>query len=245
MNKQINFSLSVFLCLIFAGNLSAQFGSDIIESSEGDLEVTFLGHGSLLFEYDDLIIYVDPSGLQNTENLPKADLILVTHEHGDHFRPELIDALRNHSAVVITNERCAERVDGAIIMENGDTRTIRGLSIEAVPSYNLVHKNESGAFFHPKGRDNGYVISFGDTRIYCAGDSENHPEMKALKEIDVAFLPMNLPYTMTPEMVADAARNFRPSILYLYHYRNGDTETLEQLMENVEGVELRIREMYN
>lgn len=115
------------------------------------MEVTFLGHGSLLFEYDSLIIYVDPSGLQSTENLPKADLILITHEHGDHFRPELIDELRNHSAVVFTNERCAERVDGAIIMKNGDTRTIMGLSIEAVPSYNLVHKNESGVFFHKGG----------------------------------------------------------------------------------------------
>jgi L-ascorbate metabolism protein UlaG (beta-lactamase superfamily) len=128
-------------------------------------------------------------------------------------------------------------------MHNGDVKTIEGLKIEAVPAYNLVHMRSEGVPFHPKGSGNGYVVTFGDKRIYVAGDTENIPEMKKLKDIDYVFLPMNLPYTMTPEMVADAAKAFKPKILYPYHYGKTDPSKLVALMEDTPQVEIRIRKM--
>jgi L-ascorbate metabolism protein UlaG (beta-lactamase superfamily) len=128
-------------------------------------------------------------------------------------------------------------------MGNGDVKTVTGLKIEAVPAYNIVHERSRGNPFHPKGQGNGYVITFGDKRVYVAGDTENIPEMKQLKGIDVAFLPMNLPYTMTPEMVADAARVFQPKILYPYHYGQTDPSTLVSLLKDSKDIELRIRNM--
>lgn len=242
--KYMKFVIGAFCILLYAGETHAQFGTETFETSDGDLKVTFLGHGSLLFEFDGKVIYADPSGNGiDWQKQPKADIVVITHEHGDHFQPDILSQLRKDNTVMLMNDRCAEDVEGATVVKNGDTRTVRGIKIEAVPSYNIVHER-NGTPFHPKGRDNGYVITFGDKRVYVAGDTENHPEMKALKDIDVAFLPMNLPFTMTPEMVADAAKSFKPKLLYLYHYRGGDTKSLEKLMEDVKDVELRIRTMY-
>jgi len=126
---------------------------------------------------------------------------------------------------------------------NGDLKTVEGLKIEAVPAYNLVHKRETGQPFHPKGSGNGYIITFGDKRVYIAGDTENISEMKGLKNIDIAFLPMNLPYTMTPEMVADAAKAFKPKILYPYHFGETDTSRVVSLLKGTPEVEVRIRRM--
>ena len=222
----------------------APFDSDVISTAAGDITITFIGHGTLMFRYDGTVLHVDPVGREaDYSSLPKADLVLVTHEHGDHLDPDAIDAIRTNGTVIIVSRSCAGRVDGSVTMENGDTRTAAGLRIEAVPAYNLVHKRDNGQPFHPKGDGNGYVITFDDTRVYVAGDTENTPEMKALKDIDIAFLPMNLPYTMTPEMVADAAKAFRPRILYPYHFGNTDTGELVNLLEGVEGIDLRIREM--
>jgi L-ascorbate metabolism protein UlaG (beta-lactamase superfamily) len=128
-------------------------------------------------------------------------------------------------------------------MRNGDVQTVAGLRVEAVPAYNLVHKREDGQPFHPKGAGNGYILTFGDIRVYIAGDTENTPEMKALKDIAIAFLPMNLPYTMTPEMVAEAAKAFRPRVLYPYHYGDTDTRKLVDLLKGETGIEIRIRRM--
>lgn len=128
-------------------------------------------------------------------------------------------------------------------MQNGDTRTVRGLKIEAVPAYNIVHMRSGNNPFHPKGVGNGYVITFGDTRVYVAGDTENTPEMKQLEDIDIAFLPMNLPYTMTPEMVADAAKALKPRILYPYHFGQTDTSKLVELLKDQKDIEVRIRKL--
>ena len=122
-------------------------------------------------------------------------------------------------------------------------RTIEGLKIEAVSAYNLVHRRDSGEPFHPKGIGNGYIITFGDKRVYVAGDTENIPEMKELKGIDIAFLPMSLPSTMTPEMVADASKAFKPKILYPYHYGNTETSKLVDLLKDTKEIEIRIRKM--
>jgi len=126
---------------------------------------------------------------------------------------------------------------------NGDVKTVEGLKIEAVPAYNIVHKRDTGQPFHPKGVGNGYIITFGDKRAYVAGDTENIPEMKGLKNIDIAFLPMNLPYTMTPEMVADAAKAFKPKILYPYHFGETDTSKVVSLLKGIPEIEVRIRRM--
>jgi L-ascorbate metabolism protein UlaG (beta-lactamase superfamily) len=144
---------------------------------------------------------------------------------------------------VVLTEACSKQVKNGIIMKNGDVQTVNGLKIEAIPAYNLVHKRDNGQPFHPKGVGNGYIITFGNKRVYVAGDTENIPEMKLLQEIDCAFLPMNLPYTMTPEMVANAAEAFRPKILYPYHFGGTDTSQLLRLLQDQKDVEVRIRNM--
>ena len=171
------------------------------------------------------------------DSLPKANLILVTHEHGDHLDIKAIDAIRTADTKIVCNAASAKTVSDAIIMKNGDVQTVAGIPIEAVPAYNLEKP------FHPKGNGNGYVLTFGDKRIYVAGDTENIPEMKALKGIDVAFLPMNQPYTMTPEQVADAAKVIRPKVLYPYHFGNTDTGALVKLLKDEPEIEVRIRDM--
>jgi L-ascorbate metabolism protein UlaG (beta-lactamase superfamily) len=217
---------------------------DTIQTSDGPLVIGFVGHASLYFRYAGKVIHVDPVSREGDySTMPKADLILITHAHGDHLDPDAIAEIRTPQTVVVVAPVCAGKVDGAIVMKNGDHLTELGIPIEAIPAYNLVHKRPGGQPFHPKGEGNGYVLTFGDKRVYVAGDTENTPEMKALKNIDIAFLPMNLPYTMTPGMVADAAKAFRPHILYPYHYGNTDPQKLVALLKDVPGIEVRIRDM--
>ena len=167
----------------------------------------------------------------------------MTHEHGDHLDPKAIQAMRTEKTVIIGTAKCTPQVPGMVTMTNGDSRTVQGLRIEAVPAYNIVHMRSPGVPYHPKGAGNGYILTFGDKRVYVAGDTENIPEMKKLGRIDVAFLPMNLPYTMTPEMVADAARMVKPRILYPYHTTDTDTSKLQPLLKDEKGIEVRIRRM--
>jgi L-ascorbate metabolism protein UlaG (beta-lactamase superfamily) len=220
------------------------FQSDTIKTAQGDLKITFIGHGTLMFEYGGKVIHVDPWGkLADYSKMPKADLILVTHEHQDHLDLNAIKKIKTNKTIVILTKNCVSKGATGEVMGNGDTKTVIGIKIEAAPAYNLLHKRNTGQPFHPKGEGNGYVITFGDKRVYVAGDTENIPEMKALKGIDIAFLPMNLPYTMTPEMVADAAKAFKPKILYPYHTGDTDLSKLTALMKGVDGVEVRLRKM--
>jgi len=224
-------------------NMEKQFEEDVIKTDAGDLKITFIGHGTLMFGYQGKTIHVDPIGsAADYSKMPKADIILVTHEHGDHLDPKAIEVLRKDQTKILLTKACAEKVAGGTVMKNGDVLTVLGLKIEAVPAYNIVQKRPDGEPFHPKGRGNGYIINFGKTRVYVAGDTENTPEMKQLKKIDVAFLPMNLPYTMTPEMVADAAKAFGPRILYPYHYGETDPNKLVDLLKDAK-IEVRIRKM--
>jgi L-ascorbate metabolism protein UlaG (beta-lactamase superfamily) len=226
--------------------LAAQTGfeRDTISTAGGNLVITFIGHGTLMLEFGGKVIHVDPwSRLADYTLLPKADLILLTHHHGDHLDSKALEQVRTAKSVVLLTEMCAQQVKDGVVMKNGDVRTVLGINVTAVPAYNIVHKRETGQPFHPKGEGNGYVLTIGDKRIYIAGDTENTPEMKALKDIDVAFLPMNLPYTMTPEMVADAARTFRPRILYPYHYGTTDVSQLLELLKTEKGIEIRVRKM--
>jgi L-ascorbate metabolism protein UlaG (beta-lactamase superfamily) len=218
------------------------FETDTIPTSAGDLAITFLGHGSLVIRWSGRTIYTDPFGrVADYRGLPSADLVLITHEHRDHLDPDALAQIRTPATEVVLTELAAREVAGGVVMRNGDARTVAGVPIEAVPAYNVVHMRAPGVPFHPRGHGNGYVLTYGDTRLYIAGDTENIPEMKALADIDIAFLPMNLPYTMSPEMVADAARMFRPRVLYPYHYGDTDVRRLLQLVGAEADIEVRIR----
>lgn len=222
---------------------AAVFETDRIETTAGDLGITFIGHGTLLFMFGGKIIHIDPfSRLADYSQLPDADILFITHEHRDHLDMEAIGSIRMEKTVVVSNASAASKLKGAIVMANGDVKQIEGLKVEAVPAYNLVHMRSEGVPFHPKGSGNGYVITFGDKRVYIAGDTENIPEMKDLDDIDLAFLPMNLPYTMTPEMMADAARSFNPGILYPYHYGDTDPVLVVDLLKGTD-IEVRVRKM--
>jgi L-ascorbate metabolism protein UlaG (beta-lactamase superfamily) len=238
--------LPLLIFTLFAIPLNAQetYEKDVFKITAGDLEITFLGHGSMMMKFSGKVIYIDPfSKVADYSKLPKADLLLITHEHQDHLDTAAIDLIRSKDTRIVLTEKCAEKVSGGLVMKNGDVQTMLGVQIEAVPAYNLVHKRENGQPFHPKGQGNGYVLTFGRTRLYIAGDTENTAEMKALKDISIAFLPMNLPYTMTPEMVADAAKAFRPKVLYPYHTGETDVARLSMLLKDDKDIEVRVRRM--
>jgi L-ascorbate metabolism protein UlaG (beta-lactamase superfamily) len=233
--------LTIILGVIMAASVvygQKKFQEDVIKTSGGDLRITFIGHGTLMFSYAGKIIHIDPVSMYaDYTTLPKADLVLVTHEHGDHLDAKAIGNIRTANTVIASNAAAAKSISGAIVMKNGDTQTLAGIPVEAVPAYNPEKQ------FHPKGNGNGYVLTFADKRVYVAGDTENIPEMKALKGIDIAFLPMNQPYTMTPEQVADAAKVIKPKVLYPYHFGNTDTAKLVELLKDEKEIEVRIRDL--
>ena len=230
-------------CGMGVAGAAEAFETDLIKTTSGNLEITFIGHGSLMMKFNGKVIHIDPySRLADYAQLPKADLVFLTHEHQDHLDPVALQRIVTAKTVLVLTEKCAEKVPGGLVMRNGEVRTVEGIKVEAVPAYNLVHKRDTGQPFHPKGVGNGYLLSFGDKRIYIAGDTENVPEMGNLQQIDIAFLPMNLPYTMTPEMVADAARSFLPKVLYPYHYGETDPARLVALLKE-SPIEVRIRRM--
>lgn len=234
----------IVLCASMAIAEDKNFETDRIKTSNGDLVLTFLGHGTLMMSMAGKVIHVDPvAQIADYTKLPKADLILVTHEHSDHLDLKAINLIKAKGTICVVTETVAKQFKDGIVLKNGEIKGVKGLKIEAVPAYNLVHMRSPGVPFHPKGVGDGYIITFGDKRIYIARDTENTQEMKSLKGIDIAFLPMNLPYTMTPEMVTDAAKAFRPKILYPYHYGNTDTAKIIDLLKDEKDIEIRIRRM--
>jgi len=241
--------LYIFFLLFFMSlNLmyAQPYQQDVISTSEGDLKITFVKHASLVFEFQGTTIHVDPVlRMGDYSQLPKADLILITHHHGDHLDLSAIEIIQQENTRIIATEKCceiSEFLDQAVIMNDHEEQNILGLKIRSIPAYNIQHKRHNGNPFHPKGEGNGYILTFGNKNVFVAGDTENTPEMKALKDIDVAFLPMNLPYTMTPKMVADAAKAFQPAILYPYHFGKTDTHALVTLLKG-EKIDVRIRKM--
>jgi L-ascorbate metabolism protein UlaG (beta-lactamase superfamily) len=216
---------------------------DRVVTSAGTAEIHFIGHGTLMININGFVIHIDPVKSSGSyTGAPKADLILVTHEHGDHLDAQLISELRKENTVMLCNAKSATSVPWARIMKPGDSQKVGDVTIEAVYAYNIKNVRQDGQPYHPRGDGNGYIVTIGDKRIYIAGDTENIPEMKALKNIDIAFLPMNLPYTMTPEMVAEAARTIKPKILYPYHFGNTNTGEIVALLKE-SGIEVRIRNL--
>ncbi len=237
-------TMLLFTLSALSANAGDRFQTDVIRTSFGDLKITFIGHASLIFSFNNKTVYVDPfSKLADYATLPKADVIVITHEHRDHLDPAAIEKIRTEKTKVVLTGTGAKQLTGGIVMKNNDVQIVEGVTIEAVSAYNIVHKRDTGEPFHPRGAGNGYLMTFGDKRVYVAGDTENIPEMADFKNIDIAFLPMNLPYTMTPEMAAVAAKIIQPKILYPYHYGSTDTSLLSALLKDQKGIEVRIRKM--
>ncbi len=221
-----------------------QYPTDTIRTADGkELKITFFGHASIAFAFEGAHIYIDPvSDFADYASLPKADMILVGHEHGDHLDAKAIETLSKPGTVVIGNTTAIEALGQGRALGHGETVESASVEVEAVPAYNTSPEKLG---FHPQARlHNGYVLTLGGTRIYVAGDTEPIPEMAALTNIDIAFLPVNLPYTMTEEQAAEAVKTIRPKIFYPYHYGQTDHKTdLEKLQKLLEGsgVEVRIR----
>lgn len=208
------------------------------KTSQGDLTVQPINHSAIRLEFKGKQYYVDPAGEAAWDKMPKADAILITHEHFDHLNPKVIDRIKKQGTVIYANASTAKKAGFGETIEVGQSRKVLDITVQAVPAYNL---SPDRLRYHPKDRkDNGYVLTFGDKRIYVAGDTEGTPEMKALKDIDVAFLPINLPYTMPPKEAADAARAFKPKILYPYHQGQSDPNEVKRLLAEEKGIEVRV-----
>ena len=245
MKKLIPFAMITLASLLVysqTGPTAKVFEKDSFKTSSGKLTITFVGHGTLMLEAGKTVVHIDPVSREADYTLlPKADLILITHEHGDHLDVKAIAQLSQPQTKIFVSQSCSGKVDKSVVLKNGEEQSFGNLTIKAVPAYNLVNKRD-GNPYHPKGNGNGYVITFGGKSVYIAGDTENIPEMADLKNIDIAFLPMNLPYTMTPEMVAAGARSFMPKILYPYHTGETDVQLLVNLLKDSK-IEVRVRKM--
>jgi L-ascorbate metabolism protein UlaG (beta-lactamase superfamily) len=217
---------------------------DSIETVDGPLKIRPIKHASLMLEFKGKFIHVDPWNQGDYTGLPKADMILITDIHQDHMDPAKINDLKKTGTVILAPAAVAKTVSGATVISNGESKSVDGIKVEALPMYNLVRGPTAGKLYHDKGRGNGYVLTIGGKRIYISGDTECTPEMKALKNIDVAFVSMNLPYTMPPEEAAECVRAFRPKIVYPYHYRNSDLNVFATALKSEKGTEVRMRNWY-
>ena len=213
------------------------------ETRAGTVTITMVRHASMLIEAVGKAIHVDPWSQGNFDGLPKADLILITDIHPDHLDQKAIDQVKKDGTEFIAPAAVAKTVTQAKVLANGESTTWDKWKIEAIPMYNLKRGPSPGALYHDKGRGNGYLLTYGRTRFYIAGDTEGIPEMRELKNIDVAFIPMNLPYTMTPEEAAEAVRAFHPKIVYPVHFRGSDPEVFKKALDGT-GIDVRLRNWY-
>lgn len=245
----------ILLFFIVADSFAQRATADVIETSKGSLTIQPVKHASLVLTWDNVTIYADPNGpAKDFEGLAAPDLILITDIHGDHFNPETLKALDLSKATLIVPQAVADKMTPdlkakALVIGNGKNSNRAGVSIAAIPMYNLP---ESASAMHTKGRGNGYVLTFGNKTIYISGDTSGIPEMRALQNIDVAFVCMNLPYTMDVKEAASAVMEFRPKVVYPYHYRGkdglSDVELFKTIVTATPGsasaVEVRLRNWY-
>jgi L-ascorbate metabolism protein UlaG (beta-lactamase superfamily) len=239
--------LALAACFALAATAQAQ-GREVqtFKSKAGPIKITPVYHAAAVIEAGGKVIIIDPAKPADFTGLPKADLILITDIHGDHMDPDLIKTLSKDGTDIIAPPAVVKTVTTAKPLANGQTTEWGKWKIEAVPMYNMTRGPKPGTYFHDKGRGDGYVLTYGGTRIYFSGDTENIPEMHALKNIDVAFMCMNLPYTMTPEEAADAVKAFHPKVVIPYHYRANPPTDLNAFKMALEGtgIEVRILDWY-
>lgn len=223
--------------------IEQRFENDIFQTRNGKtLKITFFKHASLLLAYDGKNIYVDPvSEYADYSQLPKADVILITHEHADHLDTKAIAAIEKKGTILIANASSQSQLGKGVIMKNGDElQPASWLHLQAVPAYNTTPAHLK---YHPKERDNGYILTLGGERIYIAGDTEDIPEMNGLKNIDIAFIPVNQPYTMTVVQAEHAAKMIKPHVLYPYHYGSTEINLLKEALKSEPEIDVRIRSL--
>ena len=216
---------------------------DVLTSSQGQVQFTPIYHATFLMRFEGKALYLDPVKEGHYDGLPKATHIVITDIHPDHFDPATIASIRTPSTVLIGPQVVADKLPGTIVLHNGDSKQFDGFSVEAIAAYNMKRGPAPGQLYHDKGRGNGYVFTIGDRRIYVSGDTECTPEMKALKNIDVAFVCMNLPYTMPPSEAAECIKSFHPAVVYPYHFRGSDPKELLSALAGT-GIDVRIRTWY-
>ncbi|MBK6267288.1 MBL fold metallo-hydrolase [Marivirga sp. S37H4] len=244
--------MKMLLSLLFLISFLQLNAQDLISTNNGEVRITPVLHGSLILSYNDLTIFVDPyGGAEKFKDFPPADLILITDIHGDHLHKATLKELDITHTTFIVPKAVAEQMDefqlGKMIVLNNDESTLyQSIEISALPMYNLPESEDSR---HTKGRGNGYVLTIGGKKIYISGDTEDIPEMRNLKNIDVAFICMNLPYTMSVEQAADAVLAFNPSIVYPYHFRGkdglADVEAFKNIVnKNNSSIDIRLRNWY-
>jgi L-ascorbate metabolism protein UlaG (beta-lactamase superfamily) len=236
--------MKAFLCAALMA-----LGQDTLRTDNGDLTIIPIHHATFVMKYGGRTIFVDPTtGGDAFKDQGKADLILITDIHGDHFDPKTLAAVRSPEAMLVAPAAVAEKMGaekaGVTVLANGESASCGDIRIEAIPMYNLTPERKNN---HPKGRGNGYVLTLGGKRIYISGDTEDIPEMRGLKNIDAAFVCMNLPYTMDVEHAADAVLAFKPKIVYPYHYRGkelSDVEKFKTLVAKDKSIEVRLLPWY-
>ena len=230
------------MCLAL-GCTAQQQETDVFNTASGKtVKITCIKHASIMVEYDDKVIYFDPVTRLEPQtdftSWPKANFIFITHEHFDHFDSMALTELRRKHTVIYSNPNVHAQWNSSLVMANGDKAEVdENITVEAVPAYNTTAGHEQ---YHPKGRDNGYILTIEDLRIYVAGDTEDIPEMADIKDIDIAFLPCNQPFTMTPEQLAKAAKTIKPKVLFPYHYSDTPIRKISMLLGG-SGIDVRIR----
>jgi L-ascorbate metabolism protein UlaG (beta-lactamase superfamily) len=232
---------SLFFAMTYSAHAAAV--PQTFSTSAGEVKITPLYHASTLIEAGGKVIYLDPAKPAKFAGLPKADLILITDIHGDHMDPASIAEVSKAGTEILAPPAVVVTVTTAKPLANGASKKWQGWTIDAIPAYNLTRGPAKGKLFHDKGRGNGYVLTYGGKRFYFSGDTEGIPEMRALKNIDVAFVCMNLPYTMPPEEAADAVKAFHPKIVIPYHYRGSDLDVFQKKLEGT-GIEVRLLDWY-
>ncbi len=231
------------LCGLVAAASVFAVQTDKFKTDAGTLKITPVHHASLMMVAEGKVLHVDPVGRDRYLNLPKADLILITHAHADHFDLEAIDLLCKPSTVIMGPEAVTAKLKDVLVLHNGEAVMEGPWRIRAIPMYNVKRERSPGKPYHPRGWGNGYVITYGGFRVYIAGDTEGIREMRSLKNINVAFVPMNVPYTMPPEEAAEAVKAFHPKIVYPYHYRGSDLSVFKKALAGT-GIEVRLRDWY-